>query len=59
MLKGFKGVILGNPPYIQFTTVPFKPLSDKRWMKCLNFTDWKLILFNCGFSIKLSCGFPL
>ena len=38
---------------VAFTTVPFKPLSEQEWI----FFSLYLIIFNCGFSIKMICGF--
>ena len=39
---------------IRFTTIPLKALSDKYELDIYIFVYWKLIIFNRGFSTKLS-----
>ena len=63
-IKGTASLISSDPPCkddnARFTTVPLKALSDQVYRiryQCLKFQ--KLIIFNCGFSSKVTCAFLL
>ena len=58
ILKGTVSVIssdpLGKDNNARFTTVPLKALSDQVWIGYPCFCFYKLFIFICGFSVKVT-----
>ena len=59
--KGTVSVISSNSSCIddsaRFTTVPLKPSSDQACFRYRCFCFFKLFIFVCGFSAKVTCAF--
>ena len=60
-LKGTVSVISSHPPWkdgnARFTTVTLKASSVQEWIRYPCFCFFKLFIFICDFSVKVTCAF--